>query len=481
LRFELLKMAKKSSSIFTHILHLWVLRLVTLFLVVLLFIIKILGKVLKLLFGRWMGALAKAFFRGVIVPFYKYFRWVGKYLGPAMSPNAETKIGWVVNRYTIHVMIAGIIVLTVVSNVFAQEVRADEFGRNTLLFDIVPTQADGSEKLIVEEAQKDEDQRIVAPTALPTERYSHYLASVTTSFENSSLRGKAVQSPISSVTVVEGGSALVKPTNILGIVGTEDFDQPLRRESTVHVVQSGDTLSTIALDYGVSVNTLLWENGLSSRSIIRPGDRLTILPVSGISYTIRSGDTLLAIARRYDSSVKDILEANALESDSTLRIGQKLLLPGARPYRTPSASTQSQPSRLAFITDIFRKSDSIPDGEQFVWPVPSRKINQYFKGWRHTGVDVHGTLKDDIYAVLPGTVVASGWNSGGYGYRVIIDHGGGMQTLSAHASKLFVKKGDKVVKGQAIGKLGSTGRSTGPHIHFEVIVNGVRQNPLNYY
>ena len=474
-------MAKKSSSIFTHTLHFWALRLMTLFLVILLFIIKRVGKVLKLLFGRWLRALGKALFRGIVVPVYKYFRWIGKYLGPAMSPNAETKIGWVVNRYTIHVMIAGIISLTVVSNLFAQEVRADEFGRNTLLFELIPTQADGSEKLIVEEAQKTEDERIAAPVALPTERYSHYLASVTTSLENSSLRGKAIQSPISAVTVVEGGSAVVKPTNVLGIIGDDGFDQPVRRESTVYVVQSGDTLSTIALDFGVSVNTLLWENGLSSRSIIRPGDTLTILPISGISYTIRSGDTLLAIARKYDSSVKDILDANALESDTTLRIGQKLILPGAQPYSTPSSAPSTQPSRLAFITDIFRKSDSIPGGEQFVWPVRSRKINQYFKGWRHTGIDVHGTLKDDIYAALPGKVVASGWNSGGYGYRVIIDHGGGMQTLSAHASKLFVKKGDSVVKGQAIGKVGSTGRSTGPHIHFEVIVNGARQNPLNYY
>ncbi|OGY72575.1 MAG: hypothetical protein A3H59_03900 [Candidatus Jacksonbacteria bacterium RIFCSPLOWO2_02_FULL_43_9] len=206
------------------------------------------------------------------------------------------------------------------------------------------------------------------------------------------------------------------------------------------------------------------------------------MPVSGLSYTVRSGDTLLALANRYDVSVKDILDANGLTPADTLSIGQKLVLPGAEPYQTQQTRPTPQvPSRLATITDIFRKAPAIPLGDQFVWPAPSRKINQYFKGWRHTGIDIHGTLEQDIYAALEGEVISSGWNSGGYGYRVVIDHGNGMKTLYAHESKLFVQAGQHIEKGQVLGKIGSTGRSTGPHLHFEIIIDGVRQNPLSYY
>jgi murein DD-endopeptidase MepM/ murein hydrolase activator NlpD len=109
-----------------------------------------------------------------------------------------------------------------------------------------------------------------------------------------------------------------------------------------------------------------------------------------------------------------------------------------------------------------------------------RRITQYF-GWRHTGLDIAGKLGTPIYATRAGKVIKSqcGWN-GGYGCYIIIDHGGGVISLYGHNSQLFVSVGDKVVQGQNISVEGSTGRSTGPHLHFEIRVNGVHQNPLKY-
>ena len=458
----------------------WSLRVVALFLIYITrlgkgawWVVSRISMFLQWIFGRHA-------FRFGLVPLYKGVRLIGKYLHPALRPYSRSIWSFLFNRYTIHGSVGIIIALTVVSNLSAQEVRADEFGRKSILFYLLPHETDSPSDVVTEEViTKDDIQG--APLAGQSERYSDYFSAVSTTPELGSSSGIAF--PVSStLAVIEAGSALVKPTNVLDPEDLDQSDHPFRTEITSYTVREGDTISTIALDFGISINTLLWENGLTSRSIIRPGDALAILPFSGVSYTVRSGDTLLALANRYDVTVKDILDANGLTPESTLSIGQKLVLPGAEPYKTtPVRPRQNVPSPIATITDIFRKAPSIPLGDQLVWPTPSRKINQYFKGWRHTGIDIHGTLEHDIYAALGGEVVSSGWNSGGYGYWVVIDHGNGMKTLYAHASKLFVQAGQHVEKGQALGKVGSTGRSTGPHLHFEIIVDGARQNPLSYY
>lgn len=112
------------------------------------------------------------------------------------------------------------------------------------------------------------------------------------------------------------------------------------------------------------------------------------------------------------------------------------------------------------------------------WPAGVRKITQYFS-WRHTGLDIAGPLGTPIYAADSGTVEIEGWGSG-YGNQIVINHGGGKKTRYAHLSKFYVEKGEAVTKGQAIAAMGSTGWSTGSHLHFEVIINGTKYNPLNY-
>jgi len=164
-------------------------------------------------------------------------------------------------------------------------------------------------------------------------------------------------------------------------------------------------------------------------------------------------------------------------------VGTELFVPGAEISGSSPSSLAITPSK---ITETIRKiaapppSVAAPAGSGYIWPTQERRINQYY-GLRHTGLDIHGKIGYPNYAAKAGTVKTSqcGWN-GGYGCYVILDHGGGVTTLYAHNSKLMVSVGDKVSQGDVVGLLGSTGRSTGPHLHFEIRINSKRANPLQY-
>ena len=413
----------------------------------------------------------------MIIPLYKRLRGAFKIIRHIFGPARYRLVGMLANRYTGHVVLILVILFTVTHNLYAKEIRTDAYGRNSLLFHLIKNEEIyDEEEVIVEEAE--EQAGNISADVKPL-KYNDYIGAVSAL---PSANGSQQQDIFEQATVVQGGSAIVKPVNVAEIAG--HGDQPKRNTAETYIVQEGDTLSVIALDFGVSVDTILWENGLSARSIIRPGDTLRILPVSGVSYTVRSGDTLLGIAHTYDVPVQDIMEFNNFDGASTLVIGKNIILPGAEPVSSRLARPQTpvSSSRLGFITDIFRKAPSVPAGENLLWPVPGRRITQYFRGWRHTGVDIAGLNEtDDIYAARGGVVTVAGWNSGGYGYRVIVDHGGGMLTLYAHMSKIFVQIGQRVEKGRVLGKVGSTGRSTGPHLHFEILIGGTRVNPLSYY
>ncbi len=116
---------------------------------------------------------------------------------------------------------------------------------------------------------------------------------------------------------------------------------------------------------------------------------------------------------------------------------------------------------------------------RLLWPTSGHVVTQYY-GWKHTGIDIDGDYSSPLYAAADGVVETAGWNSGGYGLQIIVDHPNGMKTRYAHSSKLFVKVGDSVKKGQVIAMMGTTGRSTGTHLHFEVYTNNKRANPLSY-
>jgi len=265
----------------------------------------------------------------------------------------------------------------------------------------------------------------------------------------------------------------------------------LRDKIESYTIQGGDTLSGIAEKFGLKISTLLDSNGLSLRSSLKPGQTLSILPIDGLIHTVKSGDTISKLAKTYQAQTQQIKEQNQL-ADDNLPIGEKLIIPyGVKPTpivvaRPSTSSSSSAPAGTPSTTQAYDGSVApggvSETGTKLQWPSAVYTITQYYH-MGHLGLDISGgnALGTPLYAAEDGvvTVAQGGWN-GGYGVYVKIDHGNGMVTLYGHCSKLYVQAGETVTRGQTIALMGSTGRSTGPHIHFEVIVNGAKANPLNY-
>lgn len=299
-----------------------------------------------------------------------------------------------------------------------------------------------------------------------------------------------IQTEPSGISGVGPGGTIIKP-NILPGANLPVSDAPtqtgVRSGVIQYTVQNGDVIGSIASRFGISVNTILWANNLTARSYIRPGDVLKIPPGTGVLHLVKKGDSLGKIASLYGVKTDEIASANNLSNNGkTLVVGQNLFIPGGQKIQTGIAV----PTRnIAQNGSINRELDKIaapppsintPAGTDYIWPTSDHRINQYY-GIRHTGVDIAGKIGNPNYAAKAGKVIKSqcGWN-GGYGCYIIVDHGGGITTLYGHNSKLLVSVGETVEQGQVIGLLGSTGRSTGPHLHFEVRINGKRTNPLAY-
>lgn len=259
-----------------------------------------------------------------------------------------------------------------------------------------------------------------------------------------------------------------------------DISQKPRSEVVNYTVKSGDTLSTVADKYAVSSDTIRFENDLTGDTI-KPGDTLRILPVSGVSVTVKSGDTLESLAKKYSASSQGILDFpfNDVPDDLHLTVGQALIIPDGVPPEaaaTPKPKPNIVPNYLAqgsSNSPVF----SAPNRGNFIWPTTFAYISTYFAWW-HLGIDLPNNSSPPIHAADGGTVVFAGWDPTGYGNRVDINHGNGYVTRYGHLSNIYVTTGQELGRGQVLGQMGSTGRSTGTHLHFEIHFNGVAVNPL---
>jgi murein DD-endopeptidase MepM/ murein hydrolase activator NlpD len=318
------------------------------------------------------------------------------------------------------------------------------------------------------------------PSSLKAAGKEKYLDSFSTIEKQAGLVNITEDEQYNSLVIVNEDGLAIKP-RIIGSNLANDGIIPQRNEIIYYTVQKGDVVSNIARKFDITVNTILWSNNLTAFSLIRPGDTLTILPYSGVVHTVKSGDTISKIANLYDVEAEKILSSNNV--GGSLKIGDKIIVPGGRKIATAVATTRrtnNGSTGLSIIRDLVKSpnENSSPTGAKMAWPTVGHRITQYYS-WRHTGLDVANKVGTPLYAVESGTVEFAGW-SNGYGYNVVINHGGGKKTRYAHASKLFVKVGDEVSRGENIAAMGSTGWSTGPHIHFEVMINGKKYNPLNY-
>lgn len=258
------------------------------------------------------------------------------------------------------------------------------------------------------------------------------------------------------ITVV-GGVALLSETGPEGTLA--DIEENQSSTISLYVVREGDTLGAIAKMFGVTTNTIAWANDIS-RGVIRPGETLIILPISGVRHTVVKGDTLQSIAKKYKADLTEIARYNHLSENAKLAVGNLVIV--------PDGEIASPPSNAAGRSAMLRGAGGPSYEGYYLRPIISGRKTQGLHGYN--GVDLASYLGAPILAAAAGDVIiarTSGWN-GGYGNYIVINHGNGTQTLYGHLSSLAVTVGKTVTRGEIIGYMGSTGRSTGAHLHFEI-------------
>lgn len=241
-----------------------------------------------------------------------------------------------------------------------------------------------------------------------------------------------------------------------------------------YTVKSGDTLSSIATTFDISEETIKWANDLTSANpVLKPDQILKIPPVSGIVHKVSRGDTVYTIANKYDTEAQNIVNYpfnDFVDLDNfTLAVGQVLVVPGGVKPAEKKAAPVIRPVAPQYLAGTSKG--------KFVFP-SSGSITQN-PVWYHMAIDIANKSAPDVYAAEAGTITLATCYQWGYGCHIIIDHGDGFQTLYAHLSSFYVT-GGSVSRGQAIGRMGSTGRSTGTHLHFEVRSGGQLLNPWGY-
>jgi len=295
---------------------------------------------------------------------------------------------------------------------------------------------------------------------------------------------------------------------------------------TTYTVQANDTLFAISKRHGVSVDAIRWANGLTDANSLKLGQKLAIPPSSGTLYMAKDGDTVESVAKANGVSVIGIATVNGLAEDATIGAGRTLLIPAPRqaaaaePTAAPVTVTAAQaappapipapaatPAPVAVTSLVSSSAPLVKATEsptpaptspaasgtpsvsvttrklpKLAWPIdlkpPRIDITQRFRPG-HTGIDIGAPEGTPIKAMASGTVTKAekGYN-GGYGWLVIVDHGDSMFTWYAHLSEISVSAGDQVQTGQKVGGAGATGRSSGPHLHFELRVGNTPINPL---
>lgn len=255
-------------------------------------------------------------------------------------------------------------------------------------------------------------------------------------------------------------------------------------EVVVHTVGEGETLQSIAERYGLQPETIVWENNLSStKATLEVGTELNILPIDGLRHKVAKGETIYTIAEKYglsDAQAQMIVDYpfNEFANDETfeLAVGQYIMVPDGVKQ---SASSSGATYRPTYAIALTANAGDVSGSGAFMWPA-SGGISQGYKAGIHMAIDIANRSAGPILAADAGTVIAAGWDNSGYGNRVIIDHGNGFITLYAHMSSLSVQAGQGVNQGSVVGQMGSTGRSTGTHLHFEIRSGGAFLNPLQY-
>jgi murein DD-endopeptidase MepM/ murein hydrolase activator NlpD len=261
---------------------------------------------------------------------------------------------------------------------------------------------------------------------------------------------------------------------------TTESSLKIKDKFVSYTIQNGDTLWSIARQFSVTTDSIKWSNGITDENFVKPGATINVPTITGIIHTVKAGETVEGIASKYKSTVDAIDTQNDLFGEPLIA-GAQIIVPDGTidPPPTPkvvavaSASTSTRSGRYGSSGYIARTGT-------FRFPT-NVGPNGYYNGYHYWAIDVPNSIGTPIYAADSGQIVEAkyGW-SGGFGNTILIDHGDGFKTRYAHMTTL-VLLGGYVSKGQVIGYMGSTGRSTGSHLHFEIIKNGAQQNPMKYF
>lgn len=306
--------------------------------------------------------------------------------------------------------------------------------------------------------------------------------------------------PVVKPPMFEAPNALA---SINGIVREVELHTTLpsrpRFEMSTYVVQKGDNIYDIADRFDLNPRSLMWSNPtkIPDAKLIQPGMELEIPPVDGVVYEWHEGDGLNGVAEFYQVSPQDIIDwpGNRMTVESVGDLSNPKIEPGTRIFVpggigqfvnwTLSGVTRENPAAARSFGPGYCGTvyDGAMGSNTFVWPAATTYISGYTydPDINHLAIDIGGSVGVGIYASDSGVVVYSGWNDFGYGYLIVIDHGTGWQTYYAHLSSLNAGCGQSVYQGDLIGLMGSTGNSTGPHLHFEMRSDVFgKVNPLNF-
>jgi murein DD-endopeptidase MepM/ murein hydrolase activator NlpD len=405
----------------------------------------------------WLG---KTVLFSLAVKIYKLCLFLKIRWDKIYAPIKKKFIYPLTRRYVTHSVIALISIFSIATNINAKDKpleTIDQIGEDSILFALA--QNNNSEDYYIEEGAQTSGAKVLsylgpdAGMALPANISDNSAGNL-------------------SLAEIGEDSVFLNPN-----LPATSLNLNPRTKIVEYIVQEGDVVSTIAENFGLKINTLLWANKLSANDMIRPGDKLLILPTDGVLHQVKKTDNLSKIAKYYNADAEKIQEFNALFDEKDLIVGEYLIIPEGK-VPSPPAPAPKPVSRLADRRVFKIPPSRNSSGAGMLWPTPGKVITQYFT-WRHSGLDIDGDMTSPIYAAEAGTVKYVGWGRG-YGNQIVISHGNGVETRYAHLSKFIASQGDTVTKGQAIGIMGSTGWSTGPHLHFEVMIGGKRVNPLNY-
>jgi LysM repeat protein len=261
------------------------------------------------------------------------------------------------------------------------------------------------------------------------------------------------------ISIVDG-TALAAETNPLSEEGFLTHNNNADHIS-LYVVREGDTLSEIASMFGVTNNTIRWANDLGTKGTVHAGDKLVILPITGVKHVVKKGDTLASLSKRYKADKDEIAVFNGLEGDASLTVGLELIIPGGEVAPAPAKKGTAPAKSYGGGGPAY--------AGYYMRPIKGGLRTQGIHGYN--GVDLASSYGASVYASAAGEVIisrADGGYNGGYGNYIVLRHDNGTQTLYAHLSENHVSVGQTVAQGEVIGAEGSTGRSTGTHLHFEI-------------